>query len=103
MAATASCAFVLFGATGDLTRRKLLPALFRLFCEKMLPTHFAIVGFCLPHPEKPDYHDFVRWSLKEFVEESDKAGAALEEFVALTSFVPANFTDNDGYERLSEE
>ncbi|MDX1935150.1 MAG: glucose-6-phosphate dehydrogenase [Capsulimonadales bacterium] len=103
MPARTSCAFVLFGATGDLTRRKLLPALFRLYCEKLLPANFAIVGFALPHSEKPDYHDFVRWSLKEFVAESDKSGTALDEFVALTSFVAANFTDADGYERLAEE
>ena len=35
---------VIFGASGDLTGRKLLPALFELFIGDMLPEHFAILG-----------------------------------------------------------
>ena len=35
---------VIFGASGDLTGRKLLPALFELYVSKMLPEHFAILG-----------------------------------------------------------
>ena len=100
---THACAFVLFGATGDLSRRKLLPALFRLYCEKLLPEHFAIVGFALPDKEKPDYHEFVRAALQEFVVGSEPDTCDLDEFVALTSFVPANFTDADGYDRLRTE
>jgi len=98
-----SCAFVLFGATGDLTRRKLLPALYRLFCGGHLPENFGIVGFALPDKTHPDYHDFVRAALKEFVPESDQDAAKTEEFVRLTSFVPANFTDAEGYHRLRTE
>ena len=37
-------AVVIFGATGDLTRRKLLPAFYHLFMERRLPDRFAIVG-----------------------------------------------------------
>jgi glucose-6-phosphate 1-dehydrogenase len=98
-----SCAFILFGATGDLTRRKLMPALFRLFCEKMLPERFAIIGFSLPNPQQPDFQQLIRDALKEFVEDSEQHAAQLEEFVQLLSFVPANFTDDDGYVRLGEE
>ena len=38
------CALVIFGATGDLTKRKLLPALLNLAQENVLPQHFAIIG-----------------------------------------------------------
>src|SRR5471030_3062650 len=40
-----SCRITNFGATGDLTKRKLLPALYDLWAQDMLPTEFAIVGF----------------------------------------------------------
>src|SRR5258707_11298126 len=40
----AACAMVIFGATGDLTKRKLLPALLNLAQENVLPQHFAIIG-----------------------------------------------------------
>ena len=38
------CVFVLFGAAGDLTKRKLIPALFNLVRAKLLPDTFAVVG-----------------------------------------------------------
>jgi len=38
------CLLVLFGASGDLTRRKLVPALYRLFREKLLPAEFSLLG-----------------------------------------------------------
>ena len=39
-----ACTMVIFGATGDLTKRKLFPALYALAYRKLLPEHFAIVG-----------------------------------------------------------
>ena len=38
------CAMVIFGASGDLTRRKLLPALYDLALERLLPAGFSVVG-----------------------------------------------------------
>ena len=42
---TEPCAMVIFGATGDLTHRKLLPALYNLALEHPLPAGFSVVGF----------------------------------------------------------
>ena len=42
-----SCAFVIFGASGDLTSRKLIPALYNLDCEDLLPREFATIGFAV--------------------------------------------------------
>src|SRR5260370_15426450 len=42
--AAGACAMVLFGASGDLTKRKLIPALFNLVKAKLLPDTFAVVG-----------------------------------------------------------
>jgi glucose-6-phosphate 1-dehydrogenase len=38
-----SCAIVIFGASGDLTKRKLVPALYRLYQEKLLPEQFGSI------------------------------------------------------------
>ena len=38
------CAIVIFGASGDLNRRKLMPALFRLALDRRLPASFSVVG-----------------------------------------------------------
>src|SRR6202795_4242503 len=42
--AAGPCVFVLFGAAGDLTKRKLVPALFNLGKAKLLPDNFAVIG-----------------------------------------------------------
>jgi len=38
------CAIVIFGASGDLSKRKLLPSLYRLFYERRISQNFAVVG-----------------------------------------------------------
>ena len=38
------CAFVIFGASGDLTKRLLVPALYNLAAERLLPEHFAVIA-----------------------------------------------------------
>jgi glucose-6-phosphate 1-dehydrogenase len=96
------CVLVLFGATGDLARRKLLPALFHLYCEDQLPDHFAIVGFALPDPKHGDYGDFVHEALREFVGEDEGRACHRDDFLRLCTFVPSNFTDPDGYGRLAD-
>ena len=58
------CALVIFGANGDLTKRKLIPALYRLAYERRLPTGFAIVGTS----RTPLTHDAYRDQMKEAVQ-----------------------------------
>src|SRR3989442_14195242 len=65
------CALVIFGATGDLTHRKLVPALYNLAHEGQLPTGFAIVGFA----RRPKTNEEFRAELKEGVEQHSRFGA----------------------------
>src|SRR5438067_4853663 len=59
------CSIIIFGASGDLTSRKLVPALYHLFVEKQLPTPIRIVGFA--RREKAD--DVWRDELKEVLQQ----------------------------------
>ena len=56
---------VLFGATGDLARRKLLPGLFHLLTVGLLP-HLRIVGASLEEHTQESFVKFVREALEEF-------------------------------------
>jgi glucose-6-phosphate 1-dehydrogenase len=56
----------IFGATGDLTKRKLLPALYNLAKEKFLPENFAIVGVGRQEMETAEYRRKIINDLKEF-------------------------------------
>ncbi|MFN7925051.1 MAG: glucose-6-phosphate dehydrogenase [Bryobacteraceae bacterium] len=59
------CALVIFGANGDLTKRKLMPALYRLFYDRRLPKGFAIIG----SSRTPMSHDQFREKMREGVQE----------------------------------
>src|SRR5580704_19163508 len=58
-----ACALVIFGASGDLTRRKLMPALYNLACSRSLPGGFAVLG--VARREKTD--ESFRAEMKEAV------------------------------------
>lgn len=54
------CVIVIFGATGDLTRRKLLPALFHLACEGCMAPAFHVVGVSRPDMDDAVFRDQLR-------------------------------------------
>ena len=61
------CVMVIFGATGDLTRRKLVPALYNLAKYELLSREFAIVGVAHNPMSTDDFRKKVSDDLKEFV------------------------------------
>ena len=82
---------VIFGASGDLTKRKLLPALFHLRQNDLLPKKFAIVGVAR-RPLGDEFAKDMREGIVEFgsVEASDPK---LDEFAQQISYFPLNFDD----------
>jgi glucose-6-phosphate 1-dehydrogenase len=60
------CVMVIFGASGDLTSRKLLPALFNLGRNNLLPREFAILGFAIDALSEDDFRKLVRDHLREY-------------------------------------
>ncbi len=61
------CVMVIFGATGDLTKRKLFPALYNLAKDNFLPENFAIIGVGRQELETTDFRNKIIADLKEFV------------------------------------
>lgn len=88
----------IFGATGDLTRRKLIPALFRLYADGQLPAMMHVVGFARrPHSDE-DFRKYVADILGELgVTDEEK----IRSFTAMFSYCTGNFTEQAGYEALS--
>ena len=58
--------FVIFGATGDLTYRKLMPAVYNLYIQDLLPKNFSIVCIGRREFSQEDYSGNVKNSIKEF-------------------------------------
>src|ERR1700693_1856617 len=59
-------ALVIFGATGDLAHRKLLPALYNLAHEGALPERFELVGIARPPPPDEESRELARQSIERF-------------------------------------
>ena len=92
---------VIFGASGDLTKRKLLPALFHLEQAGLLPKKFAIVGVAR-RPLGDEFAKDMREGILEFGS-VDSNDAMLEEFVQNISYFPLSFDDAAGYAGLKKE
>src|SRR4051812_26505655 len=60
------CIMVIFGASGDLTTRKLLPALYNLGRNDLLPRELAILGFAKDEMSEEDFRNRVRSSIREY-------------------------------------
>jgi glucose-6-phosphate 1-dehydrogenase len=93
---------VIFGATGDLAHRKLLPALYNLAHEGALPERFELVGIARREKGKEDFRSETRDSIREFSrrETNDEVLNGLLDHVY---YIPSNFDDPAGYQALAEK
>ena len=92
------CLVVIFGASGDLTKRKLLPALFHLEQQGLLPEQFSVVGVARRDLSKtfaPDMQDGIVSG--GGVEQND---AKLKPFIDRIEYFATNFDDDAGFDKL---
>jgi glucose-6-phosphate 1-dehydrogenase len=97
------CAMVIFGASGDLTSRKLLPALTDLALEGLLPPGFNVVGYARRPMTSEDFRAQVRESIERFARRKPSEPAFWDTFLQNLHYVPGNFSDPDDYQRLGAE
>src|SRR5437588_123200 len=95
------CAVVIFGATGDLTHRKLMPALYTLSRLGMLPEECAVVGFA----RRPRTDEQCRVEVAQAVRGATSGAvdaAAWDGFARRLHYVQADFRDPAGYDHLRQ-
>ena len=92
---------VIFGATGDLAHRKLLPALYNLAHEGALPERFKLIGVARRQRSHEEFQAEARQSIQEFSrrEPNEEVLAALLSHVR---YIPFPFDDGAGYAQLKE-
>jgi glucose-6-phosphate 1-dehydrogenase len=94
---------VLFGATGDLARRKLIPGLFHLQRVGLMPEDYRIVGSTMEDLGDDEFRERAHGALDEFCR-MEIGGEDWEEFSARLAFAPARAdTLADGVARAEEE
>ncbi len=95
-----ACTLVIFGASGDLTRRKLLPALYALAHDGLLPEHYFVVGFARRSKGHDAFRDEMRGAVEEHSRLRPLKPEIWESLAQRLSYVSAAFEDPAGYERL---
>lgn len=93
---------VIFGATGDLTHRKLVPALFDLFCDGKLPEGFSVVGYARRMKTDDDFRSDMRDGVRLFARRSPDDRARWNKFAEGLFYHQAEFTDSNSCHPLSE-
>ena len=97
-----SCAFVIFGASGDLTSRKLIPALYNLACQDLLPPGFAVLGCAISPMNDESFREHMCQRVKHSPEVLVFRQKLWDEFVPALHYITADFEDAAGYQQLGQ-
>jgi glucose-6-phosphate 1-dehydrogenase len=98
--ASEPCVLVIFGATGDLTGRKLMPAIYKLYAEEMAPEGFTIVGFARREWSDEDFRS-------KMLEDMKKAKCPIDDakwktFSEKLFYHRSEFDSDEGYDTLKK-
>ncbi len=96
------CTLIIFGASGDLTARKLIPALFHLHLEKRLPDPFRIVGFARREKTDEGWRNELREGVEKFSRTKRIDAAQWESFAARLFYCQGDLAEGASYARLAE-
>lgn len=95
------CGYVIFGASGDLTRRKLLPAVFSLFRAKKIPDNFFLVGYARTAMDDHTVRKLLRESIRHA--HGDISQSEIDTFARRCFYVTGGYDQKDGYLRLKSK
>jgi len=98
----APCVFVVFGASGDLTRRKLLPALYNLAVSRLLPPGMSIVGFALTELAEDAFRAQMHDAVAEFSRRKPVDEQVWGDFASRLHYVSGKFEDEANFARLRD-
>src|SRR5579862_6352943 len=95
------CVMVIFGAAGDLTRRKLVPALYNLAKQDLLSREFAVVGVSHGAMSNEEFRKWVMDDIKHYAGNGADLDL-IEWFLRRVYYVTAAFDDKNGYPNLKD-
>ena len=97
------CTIVIFGASGDLTARKLIPALYQLFLEKQMPADFRVVGFARREKTDESWRTELRAALDQFSRTKPVDDKVWHAFAEKLFYCIGDLTDDAAYKRLEAQ
>jgi glucose-6-phosphate 1-dehydrogenase len=104
-----ACTFVIFGASGDLTKRLLMPALYNLAHEKLLDARFSVVGVDRVQRDDEQFRGYVRDAMHSLIAEgggefgaTSLDAASWDWLVERLGYLTGDFTNADTFRRLAD-
>ncbi|MFT3973072.1 MAG: glucose-6-phosphate dehydrogenase [Amaricoccus sp.] len=94
---------VIFGATGDLSHRKILPSLYRRMLVGQMPAGSRVIGAARSKMNKAEFRKSVRDALEQFVEPKHKKPETLDEFINAIDYVAVDATGEAGWAALGKK
>jgi glucose-6-phosphate 1-dehydrogenase len=96
------CAVVLFGASGDLAKRKLIPALFSLWQKHLLAPGFCVIGYTRTPMSDDQFRDVMRSAVLEFAPDTEFNESAWQSFASGLFYIAGAAQDNDAFTKLGQ-
>src|SRR4051812_4694892 len=94
------CILVIFGASGDLTKRKLFPALYSLAYRRLLPEKFAVVGIARTEESDDDFRDRMKEAVQQFGRDEFRDDV-WDTLAGGMRYIPADFSHEQGLDLLA--
>ncbi len=94
---------VVFGGTGDLARRKILPGLYRRFCDGQITTDSRIIGAARGEMSADEYRVFVSQAIDEFSGRPQNEQSNKDAFLKILDFVRIEAKGDEGWDDLVEK
>src|SRR5437660_12208580 len=97
------CSIIIFGASGDLTSRKLIPAFYHLYLDKQMPAEFRIIGFARREKTDESWRQELRQALDQFSRTKPVDDKAWQEFSKHIFYCQGDITEADAYIKLERQ
>ena len=97
-----ACVLTIFGASGDLTKRKLIPALYNLALEKRLPERFAVVGYARSEMSHEEFRQKMHETVSKFSRTGLKDESVWQQFASALYYVQESYEGLEGYQKLKQ-
>lgn len=93
---------IIFGASGDLTYRKLIPAVFDLYKQGSLPEHYAVLGVSRTFFSDDSFREKMKKGIKQFATTKDLSDEDLNRFCQMLHYLPLETDKGDEYSKLKK-
>ncbi len=94
---------IIFGASGDLTKRKLVPALFDSFVQGLLPKNFAILGVSRTEFSDEEFRKHLAEGIEKYSERKDIDKDKIKEFIKTTYYQSIDTANHNNYSKVKEK